>query len=159
MKINYNKDLTISRQENLLQFSLPMIFYTYNNVTSHEFREYTGDKDFLFFNSNFLTKKFEILPISQGSFFIKGIDYPFLLPLTMKNLNSTCVTMGGYVMPYERFVREAHLQLLSSRYTSVGRLLEETDFPVLLTFIKFYYLLFIILLSCAYHKSIVEKVS
>jgi len=159
MKVNYNKNLIISRQKNLLQFSLPTIFYAYNNLTNYELREYVGGKSFAFFNSNFLTDSFALLPVSQGSFFTEGLNYPFSLPLTLSKLTSICVTMGGYLIPYDYFVRKVHIQLFSLRHSLVGRLLGTTVSPVLFTFIKLYHLLFIILLSCAYYKSITKKVS
>lgn len=159
MKLNYNKNLIISRQESILQFPLPTVFYAYNNVTSYEFKEYAENKNFLFFNSNFLTSRFDLLPLSQGSFFTEGLNDPFSLSLTTGKLTSMCITMGGYVVPYEHFVRYLHVQLLPVRHTALVRLLGVTVFPALFAFIKLYHLFFTILLSYAYYKSIVKKVS
>lgn len=159
MKSLLQKQLIINKQQVEMLAFVPMLFLTYTNVTNHDFIYLKSNKHlaYSFFNSALSSLRDNLFPLSRGSFFL----YPLInlsedLVLSRK-LSPLCVTLGNYLVSYDRFDTDFRRPILFVRERFTSFFLLKTLFPLQFQIVRFYQLFYFILLKHAYNKSATEK--
>lgn len=161
MKFVQQKGSVISQQlYGLCKFSLPLLFYNYNNLTTTDFGDNQSRSQFYYFNSHFLLRQRDrsshFSPLFYGSFLIKPVSFSSLDSRLKVKIFPIFVVLDPYIITYARFeqlVVRCSYSLVN--LSCISFLHNMFIIPFYLFFIRCYQLLLsFFILRNAYTKSI-----